>query len=61
MDQNFQKAMTIWLNGAILINITQAVNTAGIALLSWPGLAILGLTVVVLALFDGWYLHGRGR
>ena len=61
MDQNFQKAMTIWLNGAVLINITQAVNTAGIALLSWPGLAILGLMVVVLALFDGWYLHGRGR
>ncbi len=57
MDQNFQKAMAIWLNAAILINITQAVNTAGIAPLSWPGLAILGPTVVVLALFDGWYLH----
>ncbi len=59
MDRNFQKAMTIWLNSAVLINITQAVNTVGIALLSGPGLTILGLTVVVLALFDGWYLHGR--
>ncbi len=57
MDQNFQKAMAIWLNAAILINITQAVNTAGIAPLSWPGLAILGPTVAGLALFDGWYLH----
>ena len=61
MGQNFQKVMTIWLNSAVLINITQALNTARIAPLSWPGLAILGLTVVVLALFDGWYLHGRGR
>jgi hypothetical protein len=61
MDQNFQKAMTIWLNGLVLINVTQAVNTAGIAPLSDRGLAILGLMVVVLALFDGWYLHGRGR
>ena len=61
MGQNFQKATTIWLNGMILVNITQAVTSAGIAPLSWPGLAILGLTVVVLALFDGWYLHGHGR
>ena len=59
MDRNFQKAMTIWLNSAVLINITQAVNTVRIAPLSGPGLTILGLTVVVLALFDGWYLHGR--
>ncbi len=57
MGRYFQKAMIIWLNGAVLINITQALNTAGIAPLSWPGLAILWLTVVVLALFDGWYLH----
>ena len=59
MDQNFQKVTTIWLNGMIIVNIIHAVTTAGIAPRSWSGLAILGLTVVVLALFDGWYLHGR--
>lgn len=61
MDRNFQKAMTIWLNSAVLTNITHVVNTVGIAPVSGPGLTILGLTVVVLALFDGWHLHGRGR
>ena len=59
MDRNFQKAMTIWLNSVVVINIAHVVNTVGIAPLSGPGLTILGLTVVVLALFDGWYLHGR--
>ncbi|MBA2362738.1 MAG: hypothetical protein H0V86_04325 [Chloroflexia bacterium] len=53
--------MTIWLNSAVLTNITHVVNTVGIAPVSGPGLTILGLTVVVLALFDGWHLHGHGR